>query len=176
MESTPKWHACLLPAGKLGNQVSDYHVCLPWQIFSKITKEDIDFSFKRENISDGAKEFLQYLLEKDPKQRPAAADALTHPWLSEEVQSSVDGSMPALEGTLIQRLQRFALMGRFKKVVLTMVAEELMADEDTWREILQDCSELDDIYHDIAGSKDGDVEMADVKVQIRPDTHASEDP
>lgn len=134
------------------------------QIFAKITKEDIDFStLDREHVSEEAQEFLKLLLTKDPKERPTAAEALRHSWLQED-EGAAEGALPALKGTLIQRLQRFAVMGPFKKAALPMVAEELSRNDDTWRDVLRNCSELHDIYHGIAGGTHGPVDMAEVKV------------
>lgn len=69
-------------------------------------------------------DFLKILLRRDPLKRPAASEALQHPWVKEEGTAS---DLP-LSGTVVQRLQRFSTYGHLKQVVLRMIAEELASD------------------------------------------------
>lgn len=86
-----------------------------------------------EGLSDEAKEFVAHLLVKDPLKRPSATDALLHPFLKES-----DGSKKLdrpLHHSVVQRIQRFAQNGVFKRRVLEHIANDLVqmhfsADKD----------------------------------------------
>lgn len=73
------------------------------------------------SLSPGAVDFLKQLLEQDPEKRPSAKDALSHPWLNEQS----DLHHLPLDGSVVQRLQRFATYGHLKQLVLQMILEEL---------------------------------------------------
>mmetsp|Transcript_24470 Transcript_24470/g.61631 ORF Transcript_24470/g.61631 Transcript_24470/m.61631 type:complete len:614 (+) Transcript_24470:75-1916(+) len=99
------------------------------RVWWTIRKEEIDFSgLPAEGVPAGAQDLLQQLLRKDPAARPSAEAALRHPWLTD---ACTDGAAPGvpLSGTALQRLQRHAVGGHLKRVVLGMIAEELGAGE-----------------------------------------------
>ena len=74
--------------------------------------------------SEEAKEFVAYLLVKDPLKRPSAIDALSHPFLKEDEKSKkVDRP---LHHSVVQRLQRFSQNGVFKRRVLEHIANDLV--------------------------------------------------
>lgn len=72
-------------------------------------------------LSHSAKSFLMALLNRDPRARPSAFESLSHPWIVEEGEAA---DLP-LEGSVVQRLQRFATYGHLKQLVLKMVVEEM---------------------------------------------------
>lgn len=76
-------------------------------------------------MPDDARSLLKGLLERDPARRTTAAAALSHPWL---VRSAERCSRSAPGGDVVQRLQRFATHGRLKRVILTLIADELNKD------------------------------------------------
>lgn len=59
--------------------------------------------------------------QRNPVLRPSAAEALEHPWLAVEGEAN---EMP-LQGSVVQRLQRFATYSHLKQVVLRMITEEM---------------------------------------------------
>ena len=51
-------------------------------VWRSILTEDLNLQRSYwDGISPEAKDFVQLLLNKDPKQRPSALEALAHPWL-----------------------------------------------------------------------------------------------
>ncbi|KAF6254545.1 hypothetical protein COO60DRAFT_312479 [Scenedesmus sp. NREL 46B-D3] len=85
-------------------------------------------SFSRggwQDITDSAKDFCRSLLNKDPRQRPSAREALQHPWLRKgNARQRVQGAQLT---QVVQRLQRHSQQNVFKKTVLDMMANELLS-------------------------------------------------
>eukprot|EP00873_Tetraselmis_striata_P009578 jgi/Tetstr1/429842/TSEL_019709.t1 len=98
------------------------------ELFGKICKEEIDFSnLSNEGVSEPAQEFLQVLLQKNRRLRPTATEALRHPWLRDPALGGIAPDTP-LEGTAVQRLQRFAVHSHLKQHVLTMMANDMLSE------------------------------------------------
>eukprot|EP00878_Enallax_costatus_P003362 GHUV01003571.1.p1 GENE.GHUV01003571.1~~GHUV01003571.1.p1 ORF type:complete len:609 (+),score=221.69 GHUV01003571.1:1048-2874(+) len=76
-------------------------------------------------ISDEGKDFVDSLLQRDPDKRPSAKEALKHPWL--QGNSSERSIGKQLDVSVVARIQRFAQNNRFKRSVLRLIAEELLA-------------------------------------------------
>lgn len=74
-------------------------------------------------MSDAARDLLRRMLQKDPDRRVTIVEALAHPWLTR--QSLED---KPLERTVVQRLQRFATLGHLKQVVLSLIVDEVIAE------------------------------------------------
>jgi len=83
--------------------------CAPWPTISKIGRE-----------------FVEALLERDPKKRLTAKQALAHPWLSEEMVPDIPNA--PLEGQVISRLQRYATSGLLKRSVMRRMVNEFTMD------------------------------------------------
>lgn len=107
------------------------------EVFSSILYGDLDL--KKDpwpQISDGAKDLIAMLLNRDPLQRPSAIECLNHPWVKE---GGVAENKP-LGGDIVQRLQRFGTYGAFRQVAFRQVLERMDApnlDLDRIRQIFQ---------------------------------------
>ena len=105
------------------------------EVFRAILEDPLDLAEAPwEVISEEAKDFVEHLLERDPKKRPTARAALLHPWLqTNEAQwkskqrRQVSGGV-ALGGQVVARLQRFATQGLLKRSVLRLLAGEIGKD------------------------------------------------
>ena len=73
-------------------------------------------------LSTEAIQFVKYLLVKDPAERPSAVDALGHPFLHDH---PTKADRP-LHHSVVQRIQRFAQNGVFKRRVLEHIARDLV--------------------------------------------------
>jgi serine/threonine protein kinase len=52
------------------------------QTLQLVAKAEVTFDKKKwQGISEQAKAFVSYLLQKDPEQRPTAREAMTHKWI-----------------------------------------------------------------------------------------------
>ena len=68
------------------------------EIIAKIRRAEVSFESSRwSGISIGAKDFVRYLLEKDPKIRPSAKEAAKHPWMKSMLSSSSVKSVASLK-------------------------------------------------------------------------------
>ncbi|KAL9247026.1 hypothetical protein vseg_020497 [Gypsophila vaccaria] len=84
--------------------------------------------FKRDpwpNISDGAKSLVRQMLEPDPKKRLTAKQVLEHSW----IQNAKKASNVPLGDAVKSRLKQFAMMNRFKRKALRVIAEFLSNEE-----------------------------------------------
>ncbi|GAX73995.1 hypothetical protein CEUSTIGMA_g1445.t1 [Chlamydomonas eustigma] len=77
-------------------------------------------------LSRPAVDFLQSLLQRDPANRPSAQDCLQHPWVVDDTNAA---DLP-LEGSVVQRLQRFSTYGLLKQMVLKMIVDDMAAGGD----------------------------------------------
>jgi calcium-dependent protein kinase len=120
------------------------------EIFDSVRTGKFDFpSPEWDDISATAKEFVRYLLQKDPRERPTALQAMNHRWIQMHV--SVDGKVsekPSLlrntdRGTTFQK---FLAMQKLKKAALLAIASNLTQAE---------VGSLGDIFCRIDQSGDG---------------------
>ncbi|EEY63061.1 calcium-dependent protein kinase, putative [Phytophthora infestans T30-4] len=107
----------------------------------RIQHEEIDLeSPPWTGISDEAKELVSQLLERDVTKRLTAEQALKHPWLAPSAPLSAEAlttasaaakeatkgiSGPALNGTLVQRLQLYRSLNSLQRAVLNEVTRLL---------------------------------------------------
>eukprot|EP00879_Flechtneria_rotunda_P009752 GHRR01010202.1.p1 GENE.GHRR01010202.1~~GHRR01010202.1.p1 ORF type:complete len:707 (+),score=240.27 GHRR01010202.1:2191-4311(+) len=95
-------------------------------VWRSILGEEPSFSWAGwQNITNQAQDFCRTLLNKDPKQRPSAREALHHPWLLKG--NRKERKQGTLLTQVVQRLQRHKQQNIFKKTVLDMMANELLA-------------------------------------------------
>uniref|UniRef100_A0A0D9WVR6 non-specific serine/threonine protein kinase n=1 Tax=Leersia perrieri TaxID=77586 RepID=A0A0D9WVR6_9ORYZ len=95
-------------------------------IFEQVLKGDLDFSSDPwPSISDSAKDLVRKMLNRDPRKRLTAHEALCHPWVC------VDGVAPdkPLDSAVLTRLKQFSAMNKLKKMALRVIAENLSEDE-----------------------------------------------
>jgi calcium-dependent protein kinase len=152
--------------------LADFSVVRPHsQLFSKICKESIDFSnLSNEGVSAAAQEFLQLLLQKNRRQRPTATEALCHPWMQDPGNGGVAPDTP-LQGTAVQRLQRFAVNSHLKQHVLTMMANDMLAEgADITQRQCAILSDLRELFTLADTDLSGDVSVVEMTVRRPPAT------
>ncbi|OMO51806.1 hypothetical protein CCACVL1_29580 [Corchorus capsularis] len=87
-------------------------------IFRQILHGKVDFvSEPWPSISDSAKDLIQKMLERDPRQRIHAHEILCHPWI---VDDKVAPDKP-LDSAVLSRLKQFSAMNKLKKMALREV-------------------------------------------------------
>ena len=95
-------------------------------VFKRILEQAVDFtSDPWPSISPAAKDLCAKLLEKDPKKRVTAAEALAHPWLAE----TGEKGDAALESSMVQRLQLFGSHPRLQQHAYLHIAQKLAGPE-----------------------------------------------
>ncbi|KAL9230698.1 hypothetical protein vseg_006015 [Gypsophila vaccaria] len=112
--------------------------------------------FKRDpwpNISEGAKSLVRQMLEPDPKKRLTAKQVLEHSW----IQNAKKAPNVPLGDVVRSRLKQFAMMNRFKRKALRVIAEFLSAEE------VEDIKEL---FKKIDTDDDGVVSVEELKAGL----------
>jgi calcium-dependent protein kinase len=100
------------------------------KVWKSILSDELNFKRSHwDGISDDAKDFVKMLLNKDPAKRPTAKEALKHPWLRGRIEERSSGRPLSLR--VVQRIQRFSQASLFKRTILEMIAEELLAEQPT---------------------------------------------
>ncbi|KAL9233403.1 hypothetical protein vseg_008412 [Gypsophila vaccaria] len=95
-------------------------------IFKQVLKGKIDFDSQPwPSISNGAKDLITKMLERNPKKRLTAYQVLSHPWIVDET------SVPdkPLDSAVISRLKQFSAMNKLKKMACRVIAERLSEEE-----------------------------------------------
>jgi len=120
------------------------------EIFDSVRTGKFDFpSPEWDDISSTAKEFVRYLLQKDPRERPTALQAMNHRWI--QMYAIVDGKI-AEKPSLLRNTDRgttfqtFLAMQKLKKAALLAIASNLTQAE---------VGSLGDIFCRIDQSGDG---------------------
>ncbi|XP_068662083.1 calcium-dependent protein kinase 24-like [Aristolochia californica] len=95
-------------------------------IFKQILKGKIDFESEPwPCISESAKDLINKMLSRDPRERYTAHDVLCHPWI---VDDTVAPDRP-LDSAVLSRLKQFSAMNKLKKMALRVIAESLSEEE-----------------------------------------------
>ena len=97
------------------------------ELFDQILKKKLDFRSERSEpwpqISPGGKDFVSKLLERDPRKRLTARQALEHPWLSEEGGEDSAMTRCAKQLDVLKTMCNFAAAGAVRKRAAAVVAE-----------------------------------------------------
>jgi len=127
------------------------------EVWRAILGTDIDWDAPAlAALSPSALDFLKTLLRRKPEERPSASQALEHPWIRD---GGVARELP-LEGTVVQRLQRFSTYGKLKQVVLSIIAEELAGESAS--QPLASISNVQDLFEDIDTDHSGGVSLEEL--------------
>ncbi|XP_059296423.1 calcium-dependent protein kinase 13-like [Lycium ferocissimum] len=113
--------------------------------------------FKREpwpSISDSAKNLVRQMLEPDAKLRLTAKQVLEHPWL----QNAKKAPNVPLGDMVKSRLKQFALMNRFKRKALRVIADFLSNEE---------VEDLNEMFGKIDTDNDGIVSVEELKAGLQ---------
>ncbi|KAJ3705453.1 hypothetical protein LUZ61_009158 [Rhynchospora tenuis] len=109
-------------------------------------------------VSDHAKDLVKRMLEPDPKKRLTAQEVLDHPWL----RNSKKAPDVSLGETVRSRLQQFAVMNKFKKRALRVIAEHLTIDE---------VAGIKDLFDKLDLQQKGEITLDELKDGLRKQGH-----
>ncbi|KAK9292580.1 hypothetical protein L1049_020554 [Liquidambar formosana] len=95
-------------------------------IFRQILQGKLDFESEPwPGISESAKDLIRKMLDRNPKRRLTAHEALCHPWI---VDDRIAPDKP-LDSAVLSRLKQFSAMNKLKKMALRVIAEKLSEEE-----------------------------------------------
>lgn len=103
------------------------------EIFDSVRTGRFDFpSPEWDNISSTAKDFVRYLLQKDPKDRPTAAQAMEQNWITMYLDADKEKAKKTSlrrSSTRSEGFQKYLAMQKLKKAALLVIASNLTQAE-----------------------------------------------
>jgi len=98
------------------------------EIMKKVRAGSFSFDDKAwSNISDNCKDFISKLLTYKPEDRPAASDALQHPWVTELATVQVDESAAH---SALDNLKNFKADTTMKQATFAFIASQLLSKNE----------------------------------------------
>uniref|UniRef100_A0A251UE45 non-specific serine/threonine protein kinase n=1 Tax=Helianthus annuus TaxID=4232 RepID=A0A251UE45_HELAN len=102
----------------------------PWQtqeeIFEQVQHGDLDLSSSPWlSISDGAKDLVRRMLDRDPKRRLTAHEVLSHPWIE------VNDVAPHKPLDSPSRMKQFSSMNKLKK--MSIITSSMVKPKNTYK-------------------------------------------
>jgi len=108
-------------------------------------------------VSPEAIDLIKALLQKDPKRRPSAQEALQHPWLTLNKGSKECRDVKLSRGSL-RSLASYSNASRLRRAVLLLLAQELEPEETC---------ELRQLFNSMDKSGEGTISFRELKEAIR---------
>lgn len=129
------------------------------EIFDSVRTGRFDFpSPEWDTISDTAKQFVRFMLQKDPESRPTAAQAMEHKWItmhSDPIESNINSEKPSLlqASHRSTTFQKYLALQKLKKAALVVIASNLTHDQ---------VGSLGDIFRRIDQAGDGTMTLTEL--------------
>lgn len=133
------------------------------QVWQAILTKKVDFTTRglKAQVSENARDLLKKLLERDPDKRVTAVDALEHPWIKDPTLSSAD----PLDGSVVQRLQRYATYGHLKQLVLRLISSDM--NNDTGACPVDGIDHLRDLFKSIDTDSSGGISIQELTAGLK---------
>lgn len=138
------------------------------EIFDSVRTGRFDFpSPEWDDISDLAKDFVKYMLQKEAKNRPTAAQAMKHEWIIKNARlpdqpmkdsdCSHHGSLLSNTGARGTSFQKYLAMQKLKKAALVTIAKHLTQ---------QEVGSLEDVFRMVDQTGDGLMSLTELNNAI----------
>ncbi|GFR50388.1 hypothetical protein Agub_g12603 [Astrephomene gubernaculifera] len=138
-------------------------------VWKAILTQDVNWNAPElKQLSPSAVDLLRRLLQRDPGLRPSAFAALEHPWLSDEGRAR---DLP-LQGSVVQRLQRFSTFGHLKQLVLRMIVDEIQDEgkqgkAPASRTASAALGNLQDLFNELDTDASGSISLEELSAGLR---------
>ncbi|KAK9855495.1 hypothetical protein WJX84_003622 [Apatococcus fuscideae] len=133
------------------DSVSNLSLQQVWQAIL-VRQVDLDSPQAKQQLSEGARDLLSGLLRRNPADRLTAGAALAHAWVQED---GIAEDTP-LNGSVVQRLQRYGTYGHLKQMVLKMIMEDVVQQGTAVAETVKHIREL---FERLDTDKSGGIDM-----------------
>jgi calcium-dependent protein kinase len=101
------------------------------EIIQRIKTANITFEGPRwAGISQKAKDFVVFLLNRDPTERPSASDCMHHPWLAETLGNGEDTTTStSIDIGVLKNIQTFSRQNAIRRAALGLIALSMTQGE-----------------------------------------------
>ena len=101
------------------------------EIIAKIRRSEVAFNGPRwSGISQGAKDFVMFMLQRNPARRPSSVEAAKHPWLQAMLaDNSHNSEDDSIDISVLENMQSFAKLNAMKRAALGLMAFSLAPAE-----------------------------------------------
>lgn len=116
------------------------------------------------NISPECKSFMKCILEKDPKKRLTAKQALCHPWienilnLNHTIHTEMYDTGHVINDSVLERLKNFTKYKEVKRLAMEVIAFSLNHNE---------IKELTDLFEEIDTDHDGYIQLEELVTALK---------
>ena len=138
-----------------------------YEIIQRIKTADVHFDGPRwVGISQEAKNFVLYLLTRDPKKRPTALEAMSHPWLKTMLgQFSEDSTVSEIEMDVLQNIRTFSRQNAMRRAALGLIAMSMG---------MSDVAHVEEEFRKLDKNKIGTIKLEELTEVLKRRLHMSE--
>lgn len=137
------------------------------EIIHKIRTAEVSFEGPRwAGISQGAKDFVLFLLNRDPSKRPDAQQAMGHEWLKKTVNTQEESSEPMnIDIDVLKNIQKFSRQNAIRRAALGLIALSMTQG---------DVEDVEEEFRKLDKNKVGTVSLDELAKVLQNQLHMSQ--
>ena len=138
-----------------------------YEIIQRIKSAEVTFEGPRwVGISQEAKDFVLYLLTRDPKQRPTAMEAMSHRWLKTMLGGfSQDSAVSEIEIDVLHNIRTFSRQNAMRRAALGLIAMSMG---------MSDVEHVEEEFRKLDKNKIGTIKLEELTEVLKRRLHMSE--
>jgi calcium-dependent protein kinase len=137
------------------------------EIINRIKTAEVTFEGPRWiGISQEAKNFIRYMLTRDPKSRPNASEALGHPWMKKMLEEHHPDSMDSeIDVGVLRNIQKFSRQNAIRRAALGMIAMSLSR---------MDVANMEEEFRKLDSNREGTIKLDELTRELTTRLNLSE--
>lgn len=137
-----------------------------YEIIHKIKTAEVAFEGPRwVGISQGAKDFVLHLLTRDPKKRPTALQAMSHPWLKTMLgKYSEDSTVSEIDMGVLRNIRTFSRQNAMRRAALGLIAMSMSS---------ADVAQVEEEFRKLDKNKIGTITLEELTEVLKAQLHMS---
>jgi calcium-dependent protein kinase len=138
-----------------------------YEIIQKIKTSEVSFEGPRWiGISQEAKNFVTWLLTRDPKKRPTALEAMNHPWLKSMLgKYSEDSTTSEIDVDVLHNIRVFSRQNAMRRAALGLIALSMGSAE---------VAQVEEEFRKLDKNRIGTITMEELTGVLKRQLHMSE--